>query len=176
MGPVSFQILSNLHLETHPSYKDFSFPQAAHYLALLGDIGHVADNQLFAFLEEQNRNYSAVFFLLGNHEPYHMSWKTAKAKVRAFEAKINRKQHSSISGRFVFLDQTRYDVSDTLTVLGRTPFSSVPLGREHAVEIRLVDFKDILQWTIDDHNDPHESDLAWLNAQVPQITKEEPNR
>jgi hypothetical protein len=41
MAPVSFQILSDLHLEIHPSYDDFQFQNKASYLALLGDIGHV---------------------------------------------------------------------------------------------------------------------------------------
>lgn len=52
MAPVLFQIMSDLHLETHPSY-NYMFKQTAPYLALLGDIGLVGDNQLFQFLEKQ---------------------------------------------------------------------------------------------------------------------------
>lgn len=78
-----FQILSDLHLETYPSYDSFTFTTTAPNLALLGDIGHVANNQLFTFLEAQLNRYSVVFFLLDNHEPYHMSFKAAKSNVHS---------------------------------------------------------------------------------------------
>ncbi|KAJ5899520.1 hypothetical protein N7495_004264 [Penicillium taxi] len=40
----------------------------------------------------------------------------------------------------------------------------------------MIDFKDILRWTVDDHNAAHESDLEWLNAQVSSIARDEPQR
>ncbi|RHZ70201.1 hypothetical protein CDV55_107236 [Aspergillus turcosus] len=177
MAPVSFQIMSDLHLETHSSYDDFQFQNRASYLALLGDIGHVENEQLYKFLEHQIQRYLIVFFVFGNHEPYHMSFKTAKKKMRAFEAKMEQTRiRSSRVGRFVFLDQTRYDISDTHTVLGCTLFSHVTPQQEFSVESLAVDFKDILHWTVDDHNLAHESDLKWLNAEVSKIAKEEPQR
>lgn len=173
MGPVSFQILSDLHLETHPSYTNFEFAQTASYLALLGDIGHVADDQLFSFLEAQLERYSVVFFLLGNHDPYHISFKLAKTKLLSFQARMNKR---SLLGKFAFLDQTRYDVTKDLIVLGCTLFSRISPRQEFAVESRMVDFRDILRWTVDDHNEAHESDLKWLNAQVSKIAEDEPHR
>ncbi|KAF4156646.1 hypothetical protein CNMCM8927_007741 [Aspergillus lentulus] len=169
--------MSDLHLETHSSYDDFQFQNRASYLALLGDIGHVANEQLFIFLEYQIQRYLIVFFVLGNHEPYHMSLQTAKKKMRAFEAKMEQTRISSSRvGRFVFLDQTRYDISDTHTVLGCTLFSHVTPEQEFSVESRAVDFKDILHWTVEDHNLAHESDVKWLNAEVSKVAKEEPQR
>ncbi|GFF25238.1 hypothetical protein IFM46972_01335 [Aspergillus udagawae] len=177
MAPLSFQIMSDLHLETHSSYGDFQFQNAAWYLALLGDIGHVANEQLFKFLEHQIQRYLIVFFVLGNHEPYHMSLQSAKKKMRAFEAKMEQARVSSSRvGRFVLLDQTRYDISDTHTVLGCTLFSHVTPEQESSAESRVFDFKDILHWTVEDHNLAHESDLKWLNAEVSRIAKEEPQR
>ena len=171
---VSFQILSDLHLETHPSYGSFRFAQTASHLALLGDIGHVANDELFSFLEDQLGRYSAVFFLLGNHDPYHLSFKVAKAKMRSFETSTNKR--SSLMGKFIFLDQTRYDLTNDLTILGCTLFSRVSPRQEFAVESRMVDFRDILRWNVDEHNAAHESDLQWLNAQVSSIAKDEPQR
>lgn len=173
MVPVSFQILSDLHLETHSSYGSFKFPQTAPYLALLGDIGHVANNELFSFLEDQLGRYSHVFFLLGNHDPYHLSYKTAKTLMRNFQTSLGKR---SLMGKFVFLDQTRYDLTKDLTVLGCTLFSRVSCQQEFAIESRMVDFKDILRWSVDDHNAAHKSDLAWLNAQVAAIARDEPQR
>lgn len=173
MGPVSFQILSDLHLETHPSYKSFEFAQTASYLALLGDIGHVANDQLFSFLESQLDRYTVVFFVLGNHDPYHLSFKVAKAKIFNFQTRMNKR---SLLGKFIFLDQTRHDVTNDLTILGCTLFSHISPQQELAIESRMIDFRDILRWTVDDHNEAHESDLNWLNAQVSTISKDEPHR
>ena len=53
MAPISFQILSDLHLETpaaRPTYSDFSFSKAAPHLLLLGDIGLTHDSRLLLFL------------------------------------------------------------------------------------------------------------------------------
>lgn len=85
MAPVLFQIMSDLHLETHPSY-NYPFKQKAPYLALLGDIGLIRDDQIFQFLEKQTNQYWVVFFLLGNHEPTDLNLDAAKAKMRAFES------------------------------------------------------------------------------------------
>lgn len=175
MAPVPFQILSDLHLETHPSY-NFPIKQTAPYLALLGDIGHVVDGGLFEFLEAQLRKYWIVFFLLGNHEPTQTSWPVAKNTVREFSERVERLRSHSTIGRFVFLDQTRYDVNDTLTVLGCTLFSRTTPEQAVAVESRFVDFRQIQNWAVEDHVDAHLSDLAWLNAQVAEISRAEPQR
>jgi hypothetical protein len=174
MPPTAFQILSDLHLETH-SY-GYSIPQTAPNVALLGDIGHVANDALFVFLERQLQRYWNVFFLLGNHEPVLGSWPAARQRVRDFAARMERLRAQSTLGRFVFLDQTRHDVSDTLTVLGCTLFSRVT--REQAAEVgsRLVDFNQIQSWTVGDHVDAHAADLRWLNEQVAAISEAEPQR
>lgn len=175
MSPVSFQILSDLHLETHPSY-GFPIKQTAPYLALLGDIGHVADDGLFGFLEKQLRRYWIVFFLLGNHEPIHTSWPTAKGRVREFSQRMERLRSTSTIGRFVFLEQTRYDINDTISVLGCTLFSRVSPEQAMAVGNRFVDFRQIQGWTVEDHVDAHLSDLNWLNTQVADMSRTEPQR
>lgn len=174
MAPVAFQIMSDLHLETYTSY-DFPFKQTAPNLALLGDVGHVGDDGLFAFLEKQLRRYWNVFFLLGNHEPVMGSWDTAKTKMRMFTEKMDRLRGSSTTGRFVFLDQTRYDF-DTVTILGCTLFSNVTREQSGDVGNRLIDFKQILNWTVADHVEAHASDLKWLNAQVSEVSKTSPGR
>ncbi|PGH10711.1 hypothetical protein AJ79_05302 [Helicocarpus griseus UAMH5409] len=129
---VLFQIMSDLHLETHPSYT-YNFKQKAPYLALLGDIGLVGDERLFQFLERQTRRYWAVFFLLGNQEPSKLRLDEAKAKVRAFENRMANLRTQSTIGRFIFLDQTRYDISNTITILGCTLFSQVLQHQAEAV-------------------------------------------
>ncbi|KUI66953.1 hypothetical protein VM1G_02195 [Cytospora mali] len=175
MSSTSFQILSDIHLETHGSY-DFPIKQSAPNLALLGDIGQVADDGLFVFLENQLKRYWNVVFILGNHEPHGTTWKTAKANVHAFEARMNYLRASSTLGRFHFLDQGRWDVNDSLTVLGCTLFSNISPEQAFDVGRRLGDFRKIADWAVEDHIAAHQSDLKWLNDQVITISDTEPGR
>ncbi|PKS12309.1 hypothetical protein jhhlp_001609 [Lomentospora prolificans] len=175
MAPVAFQIMSDLHLETHPTY-DYDIKLTAPYLALLGDIGHVGDEGLYKFFEKLLKRYWVVFFLLGNHEPTYQTWQVAKDRIRAFERRMEQLRSRSTIGKFVFLDQTRYDVTDTLTVLGCTLFTHVSPEQAKDVEDRMVDFEGIREWTVDDHNRAHRSDVEWLNSQVAAISAAEPNR
>ena len=177
---VLIQVVSDLHLETHPSYKDFDLPATAQYLALLGDIGHVCDEAFLRWLESLLGRYGTVFFLLGNHEPYHMRLSSAKARMRAFAAKMDRIRVKSSIGQFVLLDKTRYDVpgvsSGGVTILGCTLFSRVARDQAQEVADRFVDFKDLIDWDVGDHNDCHEADVEWLNNEVEKISKETPER
>ena len=178
MSSTAFQIVSDLHLETQAAGDTFVLQQTAPNLALLGDIGQVADadSRLFAFLEKQLRRYWSVFFLLGNHEPVGTSWPMASAAVHRFAERMERLRARSTIGRFVFLDRTRYDVSSSLTVLGCTLFSAVATDQQSAVASRLIDFRQISGWDVSRHNDAHADDLRWLNAQVAAVASAEPHR
>ncbi|KAE8380661.1 acyl-CoA dehydrogenase/oxidase [Aspergillus bertholletiae] len=175
---ASFQILSDLHLEAPEAYDLFDIPARAPYLALLGDIGNVQDNGLFIFLEAQLQKFQIVLFLLGNHEPYHSSWTTAREKVQKFSNTIKRKrtQEGRQLGEFVFMDQTRYDLSPHITLLGCILYSRVSKSQETRVSFGLNDFYHIQDWTIEAHCAAHEADRTWLNEQVSHIVKSEPHR
>lgn len=182
MPQVHFQIMSDLHLETplaRPTYEDFaaSFVPRSPYLALLGDIGYIRDARLFQFLERQLHLFQIVFFLLGNHEPYGMSFLAAKSLVAEFAARMDEKHNLSEDiGRFIFLDQIRCDIDERTTVLGCTLFSQISKKQAQTVTMFVTDFSNIENWKIDDHNKAHESDLNWLNTQVEMIAEEEPHR
>ena len=176
MAPVLFQIVSDLHLETHPSYDSYKLPQTAPYLALLGDIGHVNEASLFAFLEKQLHRYWAVFYLIGNHEPKGLTLADARARVRAFAARMDALRARSTVGRFVFLERARYDLTPGVTVLGCTLFSRVRPDQAAAVQARLVDLRDTREWAVAEHNRAHAADLEWLNDEVARLAREEPER
>ncbi|EGD84307.1 hypothetical protein H112_08002 [Trichophyton rubrum D6] len=176
---ASFQILSDLHLESPSAYDIFDVPPKAPHLALLGDIGNVRDKGFFPFIEAQLRNFRTVFFLMGNHEPYHCSWDEARRKINAFERETREKANldpTSGLGTFVFLDRTRYDMPNTITVLGCTLYSHIPPEHEERVSFGLNDFYMIDDWTVKGHNATHAADLAWLNEQVAAISASEPQR
>ncbi|KAJ5332786.1 hypothetical protein MYU51_009077 [Penicillium brevicompactum] len=179
---MEIQIISDLHLETPASYDIFEITPKAPYLALLGDIGTVKDTGFFPFIETQLSKFSVVYFLLGNHEPYHSTWAETKEELHRFSTSVNQRRvtpgqnEKNKSGSFVFLDQTRYDASANVTVLGCTLFSQVDETHKEHVSFGLNDFYHINDWTVEEHTAAHQSDVAWLNAQVSQIATEEPHR
>lgn len=173
--------MSDLHLESPSAYDAFPVPPKAPYLALLGDIGNARDDGLFQFLDAQLVHFDTVFFLLGNHEPYHASWSKVKERLRDFSETVARRRSlqtegDSHIGRFVFLDQTRYDVSSDVTLLGCTLHSKVSPSHHDHVSFGLNDFYYIQDWTVEDHCEAHQADLDWLNAQVAEISSQEPSR
>lgn len=181
MSPLRFQIVSDLHLETplmSPSYSHFNqrqnFPIHAPNLFLLGDIGLTSQPQLFTFLStllDQHANLR-IFYVLGNHEPYHTTLELSLQSLFAFEAKVGTE-------RFTFLHRRRVDLSDTLTILGCTLWTHIPPSSSHACATLLTDFDEtngIWERSVEQHNSDHALDLAFLNDAVAQITTSEPQR
>jgi hypothetical protein len=173
--PIKLQILSDLHLEAPKAYDIFTITPSAPYLALLGDIGCIKDEEYFTFLTTQLVQFEIVFLLLGNHEPYHISWHAARERMRAFEKDINTHPPPGL-GRFVFLDRNRFDLSETVTILGCVLFSRVEKEQEEAVSFGLNDFYHIEDCTVEQHSAAHVQDLEWLNGQVEEIEMREPER
>lgn len=173
---TSIQLLSDLHLEAPKSYDLFEITPTAPYLALIGDIGCVKDNGYFPFIEKQLPKFKAVFLLLGNHEPYHSNWTTVKEKVMRFEKEMRNKHAAGVYGSFIFLDQTRHDLSPDTTILGCTLYSHILPSQADHVSFGLNDFYHIDDWTVEQHNEAHFADLNWLNAQVKSIAEQEPHR
>ena len=169
---VELQILSDLHLESPVAYDVFDITPTAEYLALLGDIGYTKDAGLIKFLRKQMPKYKATFYVLGNHEPYHSSYTASKQKLLALQAETEQQA----SGKFVLLDQTRYDLSPRVSVLGCTLFSNVTAAQKDFVSFGLNDFYHIENWTVEEHVQKHESELRWLNAEVQRLLEKEPDR
>ncbi|KAM3450615.1 hypothetical protein NHJ6243_009767 [Beauveria neobassiana] len=134
MAEPKVQILSDLHLESPNGYDIFHVEPNAPYLALLGDIGYVKDGGFFCFLRRQLEVFRVVFLVLGNHKPYYSSWPEAKARVETFRMGLTQPD------QLVLLDQTRYDLSPTVTVLGCTLFSYVAFENQDRVSMGLNDF------------------------------------
>jgi len=100
---VKIQILSDLHLEAPSAYDVFEISPTAEYLALLGDIGYTKDIGLIEFLRKHLDKFKIVFYMLGNHEPYHSSYAVSKQQLLALQAETEQQA----SGKFVLLDQLR---------------------------------------------------------------------
>lgn len=191
--PVQLQIMSDLHLETPrflPMYSSFRIEAKSPYLALLGDIGHASDDRLFRFLDLQLRQFEVVFYVLGNHEPYQgdadpqpRTHEDAVREMEGFEAAVEGRRREEMeesgsprTGRFVLLNQRRFDVSESVTVLGCTLFSNITEAQMGTVALFVSDFSNIAEWTVDRHNAAHRADVGWLNGQVEAISLDEPHR
>ncbi|PSN69595.1 hypothetical protein BS50DRAFT_608460 [Corynespora cassiicola Philippines] len=160
-----FQIISDLHLETpvvRPQYSTFKLQIQANNLCLLGDIGLVKDAGFFHFLRrllEEGRGYR-IFYVIGNHESYQMAFEDAVNKLRSFEKEAER----DYGGRFILLHRSRYDIDKRITVLGCTLWTAIDSSQASEVASRLTDFNE------------HRKDLSWLNDQVIEIQRTEPQR
>ena len=165
---ISFQTLSDLHLEINQQYSSFEVPVSSKHLILAGDIGRLQDySGYLAFLQRQTINFDLVFLVLGNHEFYHESFESGLEKARQLE------QEPCLNGRLVLLHQRRYDIPGTqVTILGCTLWSLVPSEAKEIVQSKIQDFKNIEHWSIDHHNAAHESDLSWLRSEVQAIHQE----
>ena len=119
-----------------------------------------------------------MFYVLGNHEPYGTTFLDAKATLCAYEADVAKRRPSPTlkTGRFVFLDRQRYDCSEESTILGCTLFSFIKSEQRDSVARFVSDFSDINDWTVGSHNAAHQSDLQWLNSQISECARDEPQR
>ncbi|KAJ9287203.1 hypothetical protein DTO021C3_5121 [Paecilomyces variotii] len=177
MDEIQIQILSDLHLETPPAYDIFTIVPKAPFLALLGDIGYVKDDGFFDFIRTQLQRFRVVFLVLGNHEPYHSNWTETKSKVLRFKHDADHMfQEGEITGKFILLDQTRFDISATVTILGCTLFSHVTADQAESVNFGLNDFYHIDDWSVEKHQEAHVADLTWLNTEIDSISRFEPQR
>lgn len=156
---AEIQVVSDLHLEIPSAYDVFQIPPEAPYLALLGDIGLVNNDGFLSFIEAQLRKFQIVFLLLGNHEPWHSTWVKTKEKVRQFSDAVERRRSTGDLGAFVFLDQTRYDISPDITILGCTLYSQISTQHRERISFGVKDFYYIENWTVEDHNAAHQADL-----------------
>jgi len=178
--PIQLQIISDLHLETpivSPAYQTFSIDAQADNLCLLGDIGLVKDDGLFAFLRAtlEKSGGSRIFYVIGNHELYQNSHELAVQRLRNFENEAK----AEYGGRFVLLDKKRFDIDESTTILGCTLWSAISADQASEAQLRLTDFNEergIRNWSLREQLLKHKQDVDWLDAQVQELQEKEPHR
>lgn len=165
---VSFQILSDLHLEISQQYGTYVIPICAKHLVLAGDIGRLVDYDGYReFLQKQTDRYELVFLVLGNHEFYYDSFAAGLEKARQLE------MEPSLNGRLIVLHQRRFDIPGSrVTLLGCTLWSKVPAEAVDIVQSKIKDFQKIENWTTRDHNASFENDFTWLMNEILSIHRE----
>ncbi|KAI0378962.1 phosphoesterase [Hypomontagnella monticulosa] len=161
---LPFQVLSDLHLEVGQQYSVFDFPTTAPNLILAGDIGLLSHYDAYLdFLQKQTARYDRVILVLGNHEFYGLDFATALSTAKKLE------KEPRLEGKLYLLQQTRIDLPGAITILGCTLWSHVPDEAKGIVSQKVNDFRKIKNWTVDQHNDAHKSDLTWLKAELDNV-------
>jgi hypothetical protein len=170
-------------------YSEFHIEAIGSCLALLGDIGSAFDDRHFQFLRRQLEQFEYMFFVLGNHEPYQgpdepdkCTYEAAVSRMEQFQAEYNvektvqRADGGPPVGKFVLLNRSRFDLGNTVTILGCTLFSNIESSQERNVSILVSDFSNIANWTVEKHNAAHQRDLGRLNREVEDIARDKPDR
>jgi Calcineurin-like phosphoesterase len=164
----NFQIMSDLHLEIGQQYRSFTIPPCAPYLVLAGDIGRLRDYEgLLSFIASHCQLFRHIFLVLGNHEFFGSSRAEGVAAVKKLE------HEPLLQDKFTVLYRTRVDISDTITVMGCTLQSFIPPESCAVVESKVSDFKEIKDWSVDDHNAEHLQDLECLEHELRAIQKDD---
>ncbi|KAL6690553.1 putative calcineurin-like phosphoesterase [Trichoderma pleuroticola] len=162
---VRIQILSDLHLEIGQQYTSYTFPVTAPFLLLAGDIGRLIDyDNYLAFLETQASRYKKVFLVLGNHEFYELDYDAGLGMAQRLSGE------PSLKDSVILLNKSRWDDPDSnLTILGCTLWSAIPEEAATMIETKINDFKKIIGWTTQKHNQIHTEEAKWLREQVAQL-------
>lgn len=157
----SFQVLSDIHLEINQQYS-FDIPVCSKYLILAGDIGRLEDyNNYRDFLQNQTTKFEIVFLVLGNDEFYETTFNSGLEKAKQLE------KEPCMNNRLVILHQRRYDIPDSgVTIRGCTLWSQIPQESADIVHSKISDFQKIKEWSVEQHNKAHESDLTWLRGEI----------
>jgi len=184
---LPIQIISDLHLElffprpggigVQPGYSVFDCIPSARTLALLGDIGIVTHGGLYEFLNRQLYKYRYILFVMGTHEGYQSTYDNARKELNDFSSRMRAQRLSDPTlGTFHFLDQTRFDITDDVTILGCTLWSAIPPESSDMVGQGLNDFRKVQHWTIENYSNAHRADLDWLTNECATIKAQEPHR
>ena len=161
---AQFQVVSDLHLEVGKQYASFNVPARADRLILAGDMGRLEDYEPFCdFLKSTWENFVQVFFVLGNHEFFGLSWQ------QGLELAERMEQKPGLQGILIIMNRKRVDLDDhgiPATILGCTLQSYVPPAARGIVQQKVNDFRRTVDWTAEDHCEEHTMDVTWLSKEV----------
>lgn len=175
MSSAQFPIVSDLHLETYPSYDGFKSRKSAGPSLATSATSETTAFPLSSKSKPRGTGLSSFSLVIASLAI--LTSQTQSPECAPSPDRMEAKRRTPTIGRFIFLGQTRYDMPGyRLTTLGCTHFSHITKEQATPVASRFVSFKDIVDWIVEQHNLAHQSDLEWLNAEVAKITREQPTR
>jgi len=162
---TAFQILSDLYLDHESQYLTFHIPVSAPYLILAGNIGRLADYDLYlSFLIRRCNLYEKVYLVLGSLEFQGVSHWEGMQLVHQLE------KEAATRGRLQILYRKKVDVPGTnVTLLGCTLWSHIPDVAVASVLQKAPEFDSeigIRRWDVGSHNEEHFKDISWLRTEL----------
>lgn len=154
---IRIQYVSDIHLEKN------EIPILHHngdYLVLAGDIGNPFDDIYCEFIEEQSKKYEKVFLIAGNHEYF-------SHNINATNLHINMMTNSFQKKNIHFLNNSVYDITDNLRIIGSTLWSNM----SHLTSLYISDFIHItskpgVYLTIKEYRNMHKISKDFIKQQI----------
>lgn len=157
---VSFQIMSDLHIETmqedHLDIKEYITPKAD-ILILAGDIGRIYRfTQLKNFITDLSKEFKLILYVLGNQEYYTCPGIKEKTMEELF--KDIQSLEKEIPNLHI-LSKNAVILNDKICVIGCTLWSDVQVGLPKFI-VRIPDM------TVEKYRQIHHSDLKYIKEMI----------
>uniref|UniRef100_A0A6C0BT48 Calcineurin-like phosphoesterase domain-containing protein n=1 Tax=viral metagenome TaxID=1070528 RepID=A0A6C0BT48_9ZZZZ len=175
---ATFQVITDIHLETATSCPDFAtkWPAITPCLILSGDIGHIGRPIWHQFMEYVNENWDIVIYVLGNHEFYSNS-KSMLKLLDLYKTTIGEKWPKTYllindSMRIVWNEQT-------WAIIGTTAWGSA----DYSLTLSINDFKRIKTHndsgylkpiSVKDYHELHNRDMQFIMDAISCIDRDMP--
>ena len=152
---MSFQLLSDLHLERAP-FKLIKH-KSADYLILAGDIGDPASIAYLELIEIASPLYVHIFIIKGNHECWGRTLLETDDLIGSIAAKMPN---------VTYLNKSDYDLPGGMRIIGATLWSYVIDAQRPDVQCFIADYRYIKDWNIDKNNLEYCKTVAYLKEEI----------
>jgi predicted phosphodiesterase len=153
---MSFQLLSDLHLERAPKFALSKNPDCD-YLILAGDIGDPESSEYAELLHSASQQFEHTFVIKGNHECYGRTPRETDDLIATKCRELSRVTYLSDSG---------IDLPQNMRIVGSTLWSYVTDAQRPAVQCFIADYRYITNWHIDKNNVAHCKSVAYIKSEI----------
>jgi predicted phosphohydrolase len=166
MNTFRFQLYSDIHLELSKTFP--KIPKLEDNLILAGDIGKLNTVNYKPFFDYCSALWKKVFYILGNHEFYHSNktFLTLKDEYKKFFS-----QYDNV----ILLDNSSYEYSDNLRIVGSILWSNPISTIEFNDFIHIKDFKQELDRkmgiSLESFKDLHQECINYLLGEISKNDK-----
>lgn len=175
---TTFQVITDIHLETFDVCPDFSakWPALTPCLILSGDIGNISSPIWRQFMDYVNENWDITVYVLGNHE-FYSNRKSMPHLLDLYKTTIGEKWNKI----HLLVNETMGIVWNrhTWAIIGSTAWGSA----DYSIINQIKDFKQIKIYndfgylkpiTVKDYQELHNRDIQFIIDELSYIEGETP--
>lgn len=149
---MKFQVISDIHVSIKIQKND-----DCDYLILAGDIGIPQSEDYHNILNNTSKLFKYVFIITGNREYYGSTLTDIDIYIENL-----CKGYDNV----IFLNKSTFDFDNGIRVIGTTLWSHINDKYKLDIENNIPDFKNIKNWTIDNHNKQHYEDVQFIKNEI----------